>query len=137
MVPLRLIAVTTLEPSMPRTGSMIAFPIAIATLRKNWSLPPMNSNSPASRSRSSTVRASAGATVRSSRLVQPTLRWCISSPIESPRAIRALSGIPPASRRAAPKAGPNVSASQRRRASTSASLPPKRITLPRPSLRVQ
>ena len=33
--------------------------------------------------------------------------------------------------------GPNSSRSQARRASTSASLPPKRITLPRPSLIVQ
>jgi len=31
-------AVTMLAPSIPRTGSMIALPIAIATLRKNWSV---------------------------------------------------------------------------------------------------
>ena len=33
------------------------------------------------------VRASAGATSRSSRLEQATLRWCISSPMVSPRAM--------------------------------------------------
>ena len=48
-----------------------------------------------------------------------------------------LSGTPPAARSAAPNSGPNSSRSQARRASTSASLPPKRITLPRPSLMAQ
>ena len=71
------------------------------------------------------------------RLVQATLRWCISSPIESPRAMMLLSGSPPAARRASERAGARRSASQRSRFSTSSSFPPKRITFPRPSFRVQ
>ena len=85
----------------------------------------------------SSVRASAGASRRSSRLEQATLRWCISSPIDRPRAISAFSGMPPMSRSARPSAGPSSSRSQARRPSTSASLPPKRMTLPRPSLIAQ
>ena len=69
--------------------------------------------------------------------MQATFRWCISSPAASPRATIPLRGTPPPLRRALPRAGPRTSAIQRSRARTSASLPPKRITLPSPSLRVQ
>ena len=86
-VPLRLMAVTTDEPSMPRAGSVMALAIAMATLRKNWSFLPMKSRQRASVSLSSAVRASAGASRRSSRLEQATFRWCISSPMVSPRAM--------------------------------------------------
>ena len=54
-----------------------------------------------------------------------------------PRATIPLRGTPPPLRRAPPRAGPRTSAIQRSRARTSASLPPNRITLPSPSLRVQ
>ena len=42
-VPLRAMVVTSVEPGTPPAGSAIALPAAIATLRKNWSLPAMNS----------------------------------------------------------------------------------------------
>ena len=129
-VPLRAMAVTMVEPAMPRAGSRMLLPMAIATLRKNWSLAPMNSSA-------LTLSASFGARILSKREVQATLRWCISSPIVRPRAISGFSGMPLSVRSACPRSGPNSSRSQASRPSTSASLPPKRITLPSPSLMVQ
>ena len=82
-------------------------------------------------------RASAGASARSSRPVQATLRWCISSPMERPRATSAFSGTPSLARRASPSSGARVDASQRSRSRTASSLPPKRMTLPSPSFTVQ
>ena len=122
---------------MSHTGSMIALPMTMAKLRKNWSFEPMKDSISASAVRSSTVRARSGANVRNSRLEQPRLRWCISSPMVSPRATSGLSSIPLPARRAAPSAGPSESRSQPKRFSTDASLPPKRITFPSPSLMVQ
>ena len=86
---------------------------------------------------SSLVFAIAAAIARRTRPEQATLRWCISSPIERPRAISGLSSMPPISRRALPIAGPSTSRIQARRLSTSASLPPNHMTLPRPSLIAQ
>ncbi len=136
-VPLRLMAVTTDEPAMSRAGSVNALPIAMATLRKNWSLRPMKSRHAASSSALFAVRASAGASWRAKRLEQATFRWCISSPMVSPRAISGFNAMPPSSRSARPSAGPSTRSIQRRRSSTSASLPPKRITLPSPSFMAQ
>ena len=116
---------------------MTALPIAIATLRKNWSFPPMNSSTSPSSALSRVMRASAGASARSSRLVHATLRWCISSPMERPRATSALSGTSEPARRVSPSSGPSVEASHRSRSSTESSLPPKRMTLPSPSFTVQ
>ena len=116
---------------------MIALPIAIATLRKNWSLPPMNSNTSPSSALSRVARERAGASERSSRLVHATLRWCISSPMERPRATSALSGTPSPARSVSPSRGPKVEASHRSRSSTESSLPPKRMTRPSPSFTVQ
>ena len=118
-VPLRLMAVTMEDPATPRAGSMIALPMTMARLRKNWSLPPMKARMLASLSRPSTARARAGAISRRKRPVQPTLRWCISSPIERPRATIPLRARPPLCLSAAASAGPRISAIQRRRASTS------------------
>jgi hypothetical protein len=132
-VPLRDSAVTTVERATPRAGSAMHLPIAMATLRKNWSLPPMNSSALASASLLSPTRDMAGARARSNSEVQATLRWCISSPIARPRAISGDSATPPDSRSAAPSSGPSSSRSHASRASTWASLPPKRITLPSPS----
>jgi len=73
-VPLRHMAVTTDEPSMPRAGSVIALPIGMPTLRKNWSLRPMKSRQRSSAFESVVVRASAGASRRSRRLEQATFR---------------------------------------------------------------
>ena len=73
---------------MPRAGSRMLLPIAIATLRKNWSLAPMNSSALTLSRQPRRQRSSA------SREVQATLRWCISSPIVRPRAISGLSGMP-------------------------------------------
>ena len=83
------------------------------------------------------ARARTGAKALSSRLEHPTLRWCISSPIDSPRATSGLRSIPSPARRALPNAGPKVSLSHSRRLRTDTSLPPKRITFPSPSLMVQ
>ena len=41
-VPLRAIATTIVEPSMPRAASSASLQAGIARLRKKWSLPPMN-----------------------------------------------------------------------------------------------
>jgi hypothetical protein len=90
-VPLRAIAVTIVASATPFAGSRMLFPIAIATLRKNWSLPAMNWNARAA----SPARASGAASSRSRSEVHATLRWCISSPIVRPRAISGLSAIPP------------------------------------------
>src|SRR5437764_933627 len=59
-VPLRDMAVTMVEAAMPLTGSMIALPIAIAMLRKNWSLPPMKAKSCASVALSGAARGERG-----------------------------------------------------------------------------
>jgi hypothetical protein len=123
-----------LEDAMPRAGSRMDFPIAMAILRKNWSFPPMNSNALAAEAQSAAARAIAGANALTSREEQATLRWCISSPIARPRAMMGFSAMGKA-RKPLPRSGPNSSRNQARRASTSASLPPKRITLPKPSLR--
>jgi hypothetical protein len=73
-VPLRLIAVTTDDAAMPRAGSVSALPIAIATLRKNWSLRPMKPRHASSSPVLFAVCARNGASWRKSRLEQATLR---------------------------------------------------------------
>ena len=73
-VPLRLMAVTTEDPSMLRAGSAMDLPIAMPMLRKNWSLRPMKPRHSASSLPLFEVLASAGASWRSSRLEQATLR---------------------------------------------------------------
>ena len=59
---------------MLRAGSVIALPIAMAMLRKNWSLPAIKARTSASSSPAADVRASHGAISRKKRLVQATLR---------------------------------------------------------------
>ena len=68
--------------------------------------------------------------------VAAMLRLCPSSPIWSAWPVRLRRSIGPCSWSAPRKAGPSVSAIQRRRASTDLSYAPKRRTLPRPSLSV-
>ena len=73
-VPLRLIAVTMVDPSILRTGSIIALPIAIATFRKNWSLPAIKVSAWASAARSLITRANSGASARNNSPLQATFR---------------------------------------------------------------
>ena len=85
-------------------------PIAIATFRKNWSLPPMNSQAG---HRDACGPRAAAARVRSkSELQAATLRWCISSPIVRPRAISGFSATG-AARSGAPSSGPELVAQPR------------------------
>ncbi len=108
-VPLRHMAVTMVEPSMSRAGSVIALPIAMRDVEEE--LVVAADEVEAARrapSLSVAVRASAGASRRSSRREQATLRWCISSPMVRPRAISGFSGMPPMSRSARPSAGPSA-----------------------------
>ncbi len=136
-VPLRHIADTRLQASIPRTGSITALPIAMPMLRKNCSLPAMNARLRARVSASPAARAKCGASARKVSAEQATLRWCISSPMARPREMSGASSSPPKARSALPNSGPKSLRSQASRASTCASLAPKRITLPKPSLIMQ
>src|SRR5213593_2291278 len=94
-VPLRAITVTSVECGTPAAGSASALPAAIATLRKNWSLPAMNSANRAAAWWRSAARATWGISARASSADAATLRWCISSPMRSAWAIRGRRAMPP------------------------------------------
>ena len=114
---------------------MIVLPMTMARLRKNWSLPPMKARVLAKLFAVFDTRARAGAISRRKSPVQPTLRWCISSPIERPRATIPLRATPlclSAAASAGPSIGHPAQASQHL-----AVVAAERITLPRPSLRVE
>ena len=116
---------------------MIDLAMAIPILRKNISLLEMKRRILTSKSISRQVAANGAAISRTNRPVQAALRICISSPMDKPRAIKVLSATPLLWRIAAPSAGPRYPAIHFNRSTTSALLPPKRMTLPIPSLIVQ
>ena len=80
-MPLRAIATTIVEPSVPRAASSASLHAGIARLRKKWSLPPMNLSDSATSAVSAPLVTIAGERSRSSISVPARLRLCASSPI--------------------------------------------------------
>ena len=118
-VPLRAIAVTTVEPAIPDAAAAWSFAQGITRLRKKWSLPPMNRATRATSADGSPDSTRSGSRSRSSMRVPARLRLCPSSPMVSICPTSALTSTGPCRRTAACKAGPSTAPIQRSRSITS------------------
>ena len=118
-VPLRAIATTIVDPSMPRPASSASLQAGIARLRKKWSLPPMNASAAATSAGAVPDSTMAGARSRSSISVPARLRLCASSPICSIWVRIPVMSTGPVARTAAASSGPSTADIQRSRSSTS------------------
>jgi hypothetical protein len=114
--PLRLIAVTTVEPGTPWAASAATLQAVSVRLRNEWLLPPMNSSTRRIVSLLASVASRSGASRRWRRSVHAALRACTSSPICVPSATILKTSMPPSlSRSAAASVGPSTSRIQRSR----------------------
>ena len=123
-VPLRDIATTMVEPSMPRAASSASLQAGMARLRKKWSLPPMKRSDSATSAVSKPELTIAGDRSRSSIRVPARLRLWASSPICSIWVRMPVTSTGPAPESRTPRtarwsSGPSTSPIQRSRVSTS------------------
>ncbi len=118
-MPLRAIAVTTVDPGSPRAASHDSLHAGMVRLRKKWSLPLTKRTTAATSDAGSPDSTRSGTTARRNSEVPARLRLCPSSPICSICAMIAVTSTPPARRTADCSAGPSTADIQRSRSRTS------------------